>query len=315
MHRFARVVVESNLLQLDREFDFLVPDSLQQEIGFGQRVKFGIGRSKKIYTGFVVGLPEQSDFANSELHEIVDPRPVLSEEILQLARQVADRQCVAIGEVLALAIPDHMPRIELAQSLQWSEPGEIVAPKIDHPLGSRSALLCSARSFEFAGELWPDWALIFISEAATQLRQGKSALLIVPENSQARLLAKLAKTVGISNQVLLGGEQKKAERFRSFQQLLDSDSALVIGTRNAIYAPLKNLGLIALFDDLDDSLREQGSPFTHARETALMRASSTRLLLAANYRSVEVERLVQIGYLSDHTVVAAPPRISFRSPD
>jgi primosomal protein N' (replication factor Y) len=35
------------------------------------------------------------------------------------------------------------------------------------------------------------------------------------------------------------------------------------------------------------------------------------LILAANYRSVEVQRLVEIGYLSDHTLVTAPPRISF----
>ena len=312
MHRFARVVVESTLLQLDREFDFLVPADLQGEIEFGQRVKFEIGRSKKAYTGFVVDLPAQSEFATSELTGLVDSQPVLTREVFELARAVADRQCVALGEILKLAIPDHMPRTELLeqvkQTLQFTLPDY---PKLDKPLGKRAALLSFARSIEFASAIWPDWASVLINEAAKQLQLGVSAILVVPEQEQVELLASLAKASGISQTILLGGKQRKAERFRAYQQLLTAESALVIGTRSAVYAPVKSLGLIAVVDDLDDSLREQGSPFTHVREIALMRASEANLILAANYRSVEVQRLVEIGYLSDHTVVSAPPRISF----
>jgi len=312
MHRFARVVVESTLLQLDREFDFLVPLDLQGTIEFGQRVKFVIGRSKKAYTGFVVDLPEQSEFATSELTGLVDSEPVLTKEIYLLARAVADRQCVAIGEILKLAIPDHMPRTELSEDL--TQPLHLQPPdypKLDKPLGKRAALLSSAKNIEFADALWPDWAAVLINEACKELQLGKSAILVVPEQEQVELLYSLAKASGVSKIVLLGGKQKKAERFRAYQQLLAVDFALVIGTRSAVYAPVRSLGLLAVIDDLDDSLREQGSPFTHVREIALMRATECRLILAANYRSVEVQRLVEIGYLSDHTLVTAPPRISF----
>jgi primosomal protein N' (replication factor Y) len=312
MHRFARVVVESTLLQLDREFDFLVPAELQGSIEFGQRVKFEIGRSKKAYTGFVVDLPAQSEFATSELTGLVDSEPVLTKEILTLARAVADRQCVALGEILKLAIPDHMPRTDLSSSVESASEFTLPDyPKLDQPLAKRAALLSFARNIEFEGALWPDWSAVLINEAAKQLKLGKSAVLVVPEQDQVELLAALAAASGISQTILLGGKQRKAERFRAFQQLLSADSALVIGTRSAVYAPVKDLGLLAIVDDLDDSLREQGSPFTHVREIALMRAVDSQLILAANYRSVEVQRLVEIGYLSDHTVVSAPPRISF----
>lgn len=312
MHRFARVVVESTLLQLDREFDFLVPDSLQEEIRIGQRVKFELGRSRKAHTGFVVDLPAQSEHATTAISELVDSSRVLTAEILGLARQLADRQCVAIGEILKLAIPDHMPKIQLEGSLVAplsTTPPEL--PKLDFPLTQRSALLTSTRSFEHQSQNWPDWALSFVSEAGKAIAKGGSALLIVPEQDQLELLRELCMASGFSNTVLFGGKQKKADRFKAFHQILSSESSLVIGTRNAIYAPIQNLKLICLFDDLDDSLREQGSPFTHAREVALMRASDCQLLLAANYRSVEVQRLVEIGYLTDHTVIASPPRISF----
>ena len=312
MQRYARVVIESPLLQLDREFDFLVPDSLQGAVRFGQRVKIAVGRSKKLHTGFIIDLPDQSAFATSDLVEIVDQSSVLTREVYRLARQVADRQCVAIGEVLSLAIPDHMPRIQLEQvNPLVASTTDAPRPRVDKPLSNRSAVLTSARSIEHSGTQWPDWALLFAAEALEQLRGGKSSILVVPEQDQIDLLESLFSRLGVSPISTLGGKQKKAERFKSFRQILDQDQSIVVGTRVAVFAPVSNLGMIALFDDLDDSLRDQGSPFTHAREIALMRATEARLLLAANYRSVEVQRLVEIGYLSDHTIVAPPPRISF----
>lgn len=312
MHRFARVVVESTLLQLDREFDFLVPAQLQEKIQFGQRVRFEIGRSKKAYTGFVTDLPSQSEFAKTELQAIVDELPVLTSEVLALARMVADRQCVALGEVLKLAIPDHMPRIEIAEQAGAVQSITVPDyPKLDSPLSKRSALLGSARSLLVNSKHYPDWSIVMAIEALQAFGRNESSILIVPEQEEIDLLLDLLSSCGMTEAIPLGGKQKKADRFRSFQKALSKEPSIVVGTRNAIYAPVSNLGFIALADDLDDSLREQGSPFSHAREIALMRGQNSRLLLVANYRSVEVQRLVEIGYLTDHSIVAPPPRISF----
>ena len=114
MPRAVSVAVESPLLQLDRDFHFLVPDGLEPR--FGQRVRFPFGRGKKELTGFVLEVLESSEYASSTISAIVDPRPVLTPEIYKFARAVADRQVVAIGEILALAVPDHMPRVKLEDS-------------------------------------------------------------------------------------------------------------------------------------------------------------------------------------------------------
>lgn len=97
MARFARVVAESKLLQLDRQFDFVIPSELAESIQFGHRVSFFIGRSKTKQTGFVVELLEASEYATSSLVEILGDRPVLTKEIYGFARDVANRQCVALG--------------------------------------------------------------------------------------------------------------------------------------------------------------------------------------------------------------------------
>jgi primosomal protein N' (replication factor Y) len=315
--RFARVVVESDLLQLDREFDFVIPERLEKEILFGQRVSFLLGRAKKEQSGFVIEIRDDSKYATTELISISSVVPVLTRDLFEFCKAVSLRQCVALGEILKAAIPDHMPR---SAAMKVSELGKIerLEPLIslDTPLTKRSAVLTSARTVSAFESNYPDWALLFLHQAHQALSQQRSVILIAPETSDIEILAKLAKKLGLDEFIVeMGPGAKKSDRFRAFHKSLASGASLVIGTRSAIYAPVNELGLIAMFDDLDESLKEQGSPFTHARELVLMRAGDhVQLLFAANYRSVEIQRLVSIGYLSDHSVKLPPPRISFTEP-
>jgi primosomal protein N' (replication factor Y) (superfamily II helicase) len=312
------------LLQLDREFDFFVPDGLAVEAG--SRVSFQLGRAKAKHFGFVTEVVTSSEFASSELLEVLGP-PVLTNEILGLARQVAKRQAVALGEVLSAAVPDFMPKIEaqlLAEPLAGGSPTPSdVEARLSAALAQlqvllagvapdltpgKHAYLSSVRPIEFQGRLWPDWALVFARAAIERLQRAESALLIVPEREESKLVISLLEILQIGD-CTIEYQQKKADRYRSFRRLLDSGAQIVVGNRSALYAPAKNLSLICLFDDLDDSLRDQGSPYLHARELALMR--DTDVILAANYRSPDIQRLVKIGYLQDNGSTLKPPSISY----
>ena len=317
MSRFAQVVAKSNLIQLDRVFDFVVPEQLQDVIAIGQQVSFPFGRSKKLQTGFVTKLTDKSEYATSELESILHPAEVLTPEIYSFARQVADRQCVALGEILAAAIPDHMARTGIDTSDITESAPEIDPPfELRPPVARKAAVLSAAKSYQFGGEQWADWAFLVLSRAAQNLAVGKSVIVVVPDQRDIDEVLGLAQLNGLEPFLVnYLPNAKKSDRFKSFHRALNQSPSLVIGTRSAIYAPVSNLGLIALYDDLDDSLREQGSPFTHARELAMIRAGKDiDLLLIAPYRSIEVQRLVEIGYLSDHEIVAPPARISFTEP-
>lgn len=292
----------SPLLQLDREFDFLVPENT--EVRFGQRVSFLFGRSKKPLSGFIVEVLANSEFARTELLS-VETHPVLTPELLAFARLVADRQCVALGEILALAIPDSMPRVEV--------PHLDPVPKRAPTAPTKEVILGSGRQVPTEHGIYPDWALEFVDAAKRSIKSGHSVILLAPEKSDAQMLSQLASALNLDHKLLLPGA-KKSERYVQFFELIDQ-TALVIGTRSAIYAPVANLGLIALCDDLDESYRDQGSPHTHARELALMRASdSVSLLFAAPYRSVELQRLVEIGYLKERELSNPMQRVSFTEP-
>lgn len=296
----VRVVAESSLLQLDREFDFLVPEELKAIVQFGQRVSFRFGRSKTPHTGFISKVLNKSQYATGYIDGLVSTVPVLTQEILDFSRQVADRQCVAIGEILQLAIPDHMARTKVEHSLP--------SLKIPPSAVTREVVLTGPQ-IKIGEEFFPSWMELFLRRAKAAREVGHSSILIVPE--QADLEAVLRCAVSLAIEVTAWETRQRSARYRTFHSILNQ-TAIVVGTRSAIYAPVGNLGLVAVADDFDESYREVGSPHTNLRDLALLRATDkSSLLFAAPYRSVELQRLVEIGYLRDATVPFKPLRISF----
>lgn len=318
MPRFARVVPESDLIQIDREFDFRIPAQLEPNIARGQRVTFNLGRSKKALSGFVIEILEDSPYATSDLISIVSETSVLTKDVLEFARKIADRQVVALGEILTNAIPEHMPRIEVKNQLDVGEKiPDVTFPNLtlSGELSKRSVVLCSPRNVNLGLEYFPEWALLPLQTAWKKLKLGQSSILIFPEKDDVKLVIKLAQQLGIDSWILDYTASKKSDRFVNFHKALSQQAGIVIGTRSVIYAPVRNLGLIALADDLDESLRDEGSPFTNARDLCLVRAGeSVDLLFLANYRSIEMQRLVDLRYLTSIESLAAPIRFSFSEP-
>ena len=208
---------------------------------------------------------------------------------------------MAIGEILKLAIPDHMPRI----TVERKEPSPAKkALKVE-----RQAQL-TGKQVEVAGSLYPEWMPLFLSKAQSHLDSGYSSILLVPEMDDADWLEQCAGAMGVS--VVNWESGAKSEKFRKFNSVFMQNS-IIIGTRSAIYAPIANLGFIAQADDGDDSYQEIGTPHTNLRDLVLMRSdiASCSILFSAPYRTVEVQRLVEIRYLTETIETKSIPRISY----
>ena len=113
MPKIAKLAIQSNLPQLDRLFDYLVPDSLAQHAEIGSRVRVMFGRSKKPLDAFIVEYAKESEFSGrlSEVLDVVGPSKTLTANIFKLCQQLAERSASTLGDVLKLAIPPHMPRL------------------------------------------------------------------------------------------------------------------------------------------------------------------------------------------------------------
>ncbi|OWY68549.1 primosomal protein N' [cyanobacterium TDX16] len=114
---------------------------------------------------------------------------------------------------------------------------------------------------------------VYLQAIAPILRQGKSALVLVPEIGLTpqltdRFRARFGSKVCVYHSALSDGE-----RYDTWRQMLLGEPQVVIGTRSAIFAPLPRLGLIILDEEHDSSFKQDSPiPTYHARTVAQWRA-------------------------------------------
>ena len=99
------------------------------------------------------------------------------------------------------------------------------------------------------------------------------ALLCVPDaRDVARVDAALTALLGAGRHVVLTADLGPAARYRAFLAVSRGAVQVVVGTRAAAFAPVHDLGLVAIWDDGDDLHAEPRAPYPHAREVLLLRA-------------------------------------------
>ena len=98
----ARVAVDISLADLDRPFDYLVPARLDVEAVPGCRVRVRFAGQLLVLDGYLLERAETSEHQGrlARLERVISPEPVLTPEIFDLARVVADRYAGTLADVL-----------------------------------------------------------------------------------------------------------------------------------------------------------------------------------------------------------------------
>lgn len=308
----ARVVVDSPLPHLDRPFDYLVPTELDQDVVNGCRVK--VRCAGRLTDAFVVERVDATDHEGtlSFLHKVVSPEPVLTPAVLDLCRAVADRWAGTLSDVLRLAIPPRHARAE-AQATVSAEGG--LPPVTDDAWAwwpGGADLVAALAAGEQPRACWAALPAHEPAEAVAEavlatLHAGRGSLVCLPDvRDVARWDAVFAARLGEGRHVVLTGAEKPVDRYRSYLAVSRGHVQVVLGTRGASFAPVSDLGLVAMFDDGDDLFAEPRAPYPHAREVVLTRAAreGAGVLLGGHARSVEAQALVDSGWCTD--LVAEP---------
>lgn len=179
--------------------------------------------------------------------------------------------------------------------------------------------LAQGRGVRAAWQALPgeQWAARLAELAAVVVAGGRSAVLMVPDQRDLdRVLAECQRLVG-DKAVGLSAGLGPAARYRRWLAVLRGTARVVVGTRAAVFAPAQDLGLIALWDDGDDTYAEPRAPYPHAREVAMLRAHETGAAFVAGgfARTAEIQAVVDSGWAHDlvadrATLRSAMPRIS-----
>lgn len=308
----AAVLVDLPLAHLDRPFDYQVPASMADDAVPGARVK--VRFAGQVVDGFVVRRSAESQHTGrlQPLRRVVSPEPVLAPEIAELVGAVAQRYAGTRSDVLRLAVPPRHATVEKEEPpppVTGPPPGgraeAWAAYTGGHALldgladgGAPRAVLTVAPA--------DDPTVLLADTVAATLRSGRGSVVCVPDGRDLdRLDAALTERLGGSDRhVVLSADAGPARRYRSFLAVSRGRVKVAIGTRAAAFAPVHDLGLVALWDDGDDLYAEPRAPYCHTREVLLLRAQSsgTAAIVAAHARSVEAEYLLTTGWATEVAV-------------
>jgi primosomal protein N' (replication factor Y) (superfamily II helicase) len=152
---------------------------------------------------------------------------------------------------------------------------------------------------------------IYMRAMNKALSLGRSAMMLVPEIAltpvfSRRLRARFGDQVAIFHSSL-----QKGERFDEWTRVRNGEARVVIGTRSAVFAPVKNLGLIVVDEEHEASYRQQESPYYNARDVAIVRAQkeSATVVLGSATPSLESFHNARKG---KYQFVRLPERINAR---
>ncbi|MCL5030461.1 MAG: primosomal protein N' [Bacteroidetes bacterium] len=150
---------------------------------------------------------------------------------------------------------------------------------------------------------------VYIELISKALSLNKSAMILVPEISLTpQITSRLYNNFG--NQVsVIHSRMSLGERYDSWRRILKEKSKVVIGARSALFAPLKNIGIIVVDEEHDASYKQfESAPKYNARDAAIIlaRINNCPVLLGSATPSIESMHNAKTG---KYNLLNLPERI------
>lgn len=129
------------------------------------------------------------------------------------------------------------------------------------------------------------------------LAQGGDAVLLVPEISLTSQVASYFQSRFGAQVIILHSGLRLGEKRKAWEDILAGRKRIVIGTRSAVFAPLRNLRLIIMDEEHDGAYKQDENPKYHARDVARKRMEQLQgvVLLGSATPSLEVYAAAKTG--------------------
>ncbi|MGL9838577.1 primosomal protein N' [Enterococcus faecium] len=113
---------------------------------------------------------------------------------------------------------------------------------------------------------------VYLQAIADVLSENKTAIMLVPEIALTpQMVERFKGRFGESVAVLHSG-LSQGEKYDEWRKIEREEAQVVVGARSAIFAPLKNIGLIIIDEEHESSYKQDETPRYHARDLAIWRS-------------------------------------------
>ena len=287
------------------------------EAAIGKRVMVPFGGRDTL--GFVIGQRDTVPIGITEasikpIRRVVDKEAIFDEKDFELAKWIAGYYFCGQGQAISAMIPSGKRSGNRAGAYPaFSGEEEITAAPLDLSQEQQDALdaitaddamnkQTQSKLFYLFGITGSGKTEVFLRAAEAVLKKGKSVIYLVPEISLTHQTAEaIGRRFGSAAATIHSG-MSPAARFSEWIRIRNGfyeggEAGIVVGPRSAVFAPVKNLGLIIIDEEQDGSYKSGNTPRYHARQVAMKRCASDNalLLMGSATPSAEAWHLMQDG--------------------
>ena len=222
-------------------------------------------------------LLEQGDMAEDDLLKA-------AKATRQQLNALVTRGLVSLTKSVSYRIPYEMPEKPASRTIQLNDEQQAAYDSLSEMIRSgepRAALLYGVTG---SGK-----TSVMLATIDLALSLGKGVILMLPE------IALTPQTLGIfcsrygDRVAVIHSALSAGERIDTHARIKNGEADVVIGTRSAIFAPVKNLGMVVIDEEQEHTYKSDSNPKYHARDIARFRAAENKalMLLASATPSVE----------------------------
>jgi primosomal protein N' (replication factor Y) len=286
---------------LRRTFTYRVPRARGDAIALGARVRVPFGR--RSVKGTVVEWPAQAPDAGVEVKdfdEALPTSPSLDAHLLELTRFVSDYYLCSWGEAIEAALPPDPPARKRAQQPPPEAKAVPAVPPTQGPpptpaqAQALATLLPAVAARAFApfllwGATGSGKTEVYLRAAEAALASGRGVLYLVPEIGLTPLLVSRIESRFPGQVALLHSAVPPRVRRASWDAVREGTKRFVVGARSAVFAPIRDLGLIVVDEEHDPSYKQEDAPRYNGRDLAVVRGrmASVPVVLGSATPSLE----------------------------
>lgn len=375
------VLVELSNKNIDKVFDYIVPNDFVSRIKIGIRVSVPFG--KMILEGFVLEIKDKSDsdFELKSIIDVVDDDIVLNDELLSLGKVIQkntlatliscyqvmlpkalkakngsnvnirydtyykinkDMECSKLNatqrEILAYIEMNGIAKRSDILSISSSSLNTLVKKGIlfeekrehyrviynekefvkkdltlDQSTCVNSVIENGPSTFLIHGVTGSGKTEVYMEIIDHYLSMGKTSIVLVPEISLTpQMVSRFQQRFG-DKIAAIHSALNDGEKYDEWRRIARGEASIVIGARSAIFAPLKNIGVIIIDEEHSDSYKQSDpSPRYSAKDVALIRAKyhNCSVVFGSATPSLEVMARAQKGV---YKLLSLPNRVNGKS--
>jgi len=285
-------------------FSYAVPNKFEKKIRIGMPVEVYF-RNRKII-GIVYDLKKEVikkfGYKLKNIENLLNDSASLSKEQIKLAEYISDYYYTPLSLVIKTIIPPivkNKPRkkMEFNSRCDIFEIKKVEANKLLKKIKTKTKIL-------FIHSLQSPKHSLYCEIIKGEIKSGKQALVLFPEYFDVYNFANFyIDKFGENKTAVLTSELTKNQYFNEWRKIKDSSAKVIIGTRQAVFAPFQNLKLIIADDEHNSSYKQWDmNPRYHGIKTAekLAKIWKAKIILSSQAPSVksyyEIKNKLNLAY-------------------